>query len=97
MIFLVLFGCSEKKQYFCIVKQVSLRIACHNKAIKAEGCKTYGSTSVEPFFVPLIKTSCRVKVLRTAPTHVVFLTQDTLLVFPESMASTEPPLTIRHT
>lgn len=52
MIFLVLFGCSEKKQYFCIVKQVSLRIACHNKAIKAEGCKTYGSTSVEPFLCP---------------------------------------------
>ena len=24
--------------------------ACHNKAIMAEGCKTYGSTSVEPSF-----------------------------------------------
>ena len=52
MIFLILFAYLAKKQYFCIVKQVSLRIACHNKAIKAEGCKTYGSTSVEPFLSP---------------------------------------------
>ena len=57
MFFRYLFAYLAKKQYFCIVKQVSLRIACHNKAIKAEGCKTYGSTSVEPFFMPLIKTT----------------------------------------
>jgi hypothetical protein len=73
MIFLILFAYLAKKQYFCIVKQVSLRIACHNKAIKAEGCKTYGSTSVEPNFLSSVfDSSFRVSPSIVAAFHAAF-------------------------